>query len=176
MTALWKNIQGIRRVILETLFVFIFTLLAYLIAYCISGKTEIAIIIAAFVVAGIYVAVFATAVAAAAAEKYKAKYWKVLIIYILGALVLFGAVRFAVPYLAIGILAALCLGVDFLFSESELRLWLAVNKPPAPVVWETRERAGCGAYRAAWVVVGRHPLPEPLRLRLHRRLYNLYIN
>lgn len=162
MKVLWQNIQGVRRVVLETLIVSISALIVYLAVYLISGKAEIA------------VAAFA-AFAVATAEKYEVKYWKVLIVYVIEAFALFGAMKFAVPYLAIGILAALCLGIVFFFAESKMRLWLSVNAPPAPTFDEEREEVGCGIFRRSEVVVARSPASEPFRMRLHRRLYRLYV-
>lgn len=218
MTALWKNIQGTRKVVAEMLLVSILTTIVYLVAYLINGKKEettavVVVLLLLFAATIVAVALFSvtllaatllaattvvialsvttstlgtlvvlfiaafffTPVAAGVAEEHKVGYWKVsAIYYVIQGFALFGAMRFAVPYLAIGVLAAMCLGVAFLFAESKLRLWLAINEPPESAVEEERVLIGSGAYRSFEKITA-HSCAEPFRLRLHRRLHRLYI-
>lgn len=170
MKALWKNIKGTRQVVCEGLIVVVIELIVFCVAYKISGKVENVAIVA------IAIAIVAVAIFAATTDKYKIKYYKVLVILLVEAFALFGAMIVFVPYLAIGVLVAACLGIVLLVAESKLRLWLSANEPPALLFEEEREKVGYGIFRESEVVTDRYPAPEPFFARLHRWGYKLYIN
>lgn len=94
-------------------------------------------------------------------------------VFVAEAFTLLCAMTIWLPYLAL-IIAILAITVAMLLGESKLRLW-ADNPPPEIVFREYRRMVGVKyPYGVAEVLEQGEPIPDPWRIRLHRRLHNIY--
>ncbi len=147
MKALFKNIQGIRMVILITLAMTAVVLTAFGVSFEVSGSVE----------KGAFAIVIAIVIAIA--NKYKMKLRFCLYIFITETILVVFAMTIWLPYLAL-IVAGLLVAITLLLAESKLRLWLVDNPPPEVRYTDVYEERGFAPFRSAKVLISSELIPD----------------